>query len=184
MLTDNNGLMMTADILEEIYTNAAFPKGTRKLKDSLKNMGKSRADLWAFAATVALEKGIQNNNDYCDRHPGDGCGHLQAGKKDCKIKWSRPIKFQTGRKDCVSKSGANRSYFAAKHETHPNVHDNGPGTVNFYKNSFGFTARQAIAITGGAHTFGKFNSNISLFRYFWTRAQESILNNQLFRHYL
>ena len=35
----------------------------------------------------------------------------------------------------------------------------------------------------GAHSFGKFNSANSYFRYSWTRKQEGVLNNQLFRHY-
>ena len=30
--TNNNGLMYTADILEEIYTNRDFPKNTKKME--------------------------------------------------------------------------------------------------------------------------------------------------------
>ena len=33
--TDNNGLGMTVDVLEEIYTNADFPKGTPDMQISL-----------------------------------------------------------------------------------------------------------------------------------------------------
>ena len=43
------------------------------------------------------------------------------------------------------------------------------------------TASEAIALTGGAHSFGKFNAGNSFFRYSWTRSQEEKLNNQLFR---
>ena len=40
--TNNNGLMFTADILEEIYTNPSFPKGTPVIDPSLQESGKSR----------------------------------------------------------------------------------------------------------------------------------------------
>ena len=64
--TDNAGLELTADILEEIYTNPNFPKRAQKLPKSLAQSGKSRADLWNFAQAVAVERGINNNNDKCD----------------------------------------------------------------------------------------------------------------------
>ena len=51
--TNNNGLMYTADLLEEMYTNPDFPKKTTSLgSKSLKELGKSRADLWALASIV------------------------------------------------------------------------------------------------------------------------------------
>ena len=65
--TDNAGLELTADILEEIFTNPDFPKGAQKLSESLAQSGKSRADLWNFAQAVAVEMGINNNNDLCDQ---------------------------------------------------------------------------------------------------------------------
>ena len=64
--TSNNGLLFTADILEEIYTTTNFPKKTSKLTKSMQASGKSRADLWAFAALVASEYGILQNNLACD----------------------------------------------------------------------------------------------------------------------
>ena len=67
--TNNNGLTYTADILEEIYTNPDFPKGTDSLPQSMKDSGKSRADLWAFAALVALQYGVENNNLACEGNP-------------------------------------------------------------------------------------------------------------------
>ena len=65
-ITNNNGLGMTADILEEIFTNKNFPKKTPSLTKSMKESGKSRADLWAFASIVALLHGITNNNKACN----------------------------------------------------------------------------------------------------------------------
>ena len=66
--TNNNGLTVTADILEEVFTNPKFPRarGIPTLDISMKNSGKSRADLWAFAAMVAVKIGVDNNNDACD----------------------------------------------------------------------------------------------------------------------
>ena len=64
--TDNAGLELTADILEEIFTNPDFPPAAAKLAESLAQSGKSRADLWNFAQAVAVERGINNNNDLCD----------------------------------------------------------------------------------------------------------------------
>ena len=65
--TDNSGLELTADILEEIFTNADFPAFAEKLPVSLAESGKSRADLWNFAQAVAVEMGINNNNAMCDK---------------------------------------------------------------------------------------------------------------------
>ena len=64
--TDNAGLEMTADILEEIFTNPSFPKSAEALNSSLAQTGKSRADLWNFAQAVAVERGINDNNERCD----------------------------------------------------------------------------------------------------------------------
>ena len=89
--TDNNGLLLTADVLEEIYRNKDFPKGTPKLDVSMKDSKKSRADLWAFAAIVAVRAGIEENNIACDG-PGQlkpkgspACGHIYTLEDDCKL---------------------------------------------------------------------------------------------------
>ena len=51
------GLQHTIATLEKMYLENDFPKHKRvpKLKKSPKDMGISRADLWAFAGLVALE---------------------------------------------------------------------------------------------------------------------------------
>ena len=43
-------------------------------------------------------------------------------------------------------------------------------------------AKEAIALTLGAHSFGRFHSPISQFRYHWTRRQNGIFNNQVVKH--
>ena len=56
MFTNNNGLMATTELLEEIYTNSDFISGSANInttgEPSLREKGKSRADLWAYAALV------------------------------------------------------------------------------------------------------------------------------------
>ena len=64
--TDNAGLELTADILEEIFVNKDFPKHGETLPVSLAESGKSRADLWNFAAVVGVEWGLERNNNACD----------------------------------------------------------------------------------------------------------------------
>ena len=55
-LEDNHGLQVTVAVLEKLYLEADFPPGVRSLEDSPRNLGVSRADLWAFTALVALQR--------------------------------------------------------------------------------------------------------------------------------
>ena len=71
---NNNGLMQTADMLEEIYTNPTYPYDLEALPVSMKESGKSRADLWAFAALVAAEWGINVSNAKCKGEFAEGSG--------------------------------------------------------------------------------------------------------------
>ncbi len=54
-------------------------------------------------------------------------------------------------------------------------------TSNYYADHFNLTAREAIALMEGAHSFGKFNKEVSMMKYSWTRHQNGLLNNQMFR---
>ena len=63
--TTNNKLELTARSLELIYTVADWPPGAPVLPVSLKESGKSRADLCQFAGNVGLENAIENTNDNC-----------------------------------------------------------------------------------------------------------------------
>ena len=68
----------------------------------MKDSGKSRADLWAFAALVGLYKGIENNNKACDGKANAAvCGHREAFQDGCEVDFPRIPRFQTGRKDCI-----------------------------------------------------------------------------------
>ena len=62
----NNGLQPTVELLEAIYTVPDFPANSPILHASLAQAGKSRADLWALAALVAVEWGVETNNLVCE----------------------------------------------------------------------------------------------------------------------
>ena len=109
------------------------------------------------------------------------CGHIREGEDDCEIDMSIIKSFKTGRKDCQPSAGLKRDFYTTREESHPNLHGNGPSTVDYYKNNFGLTARESIALTEGAHSFGKLNKNVSMNAYSWTRFQTNLLNNQMFR---
>merc|ERR1719232_460522 len=186
--TDNAGLEITADILEEIFVNKNFPSSAQALKISLADSGKSRADLWTFASTVAVEWGVIRNNRGCDGEPiGELdqdhkiCHHLRQMDADCKIEWPEPLKFYTGRSDCSSEPGL-KSWETTVEESHPNPQGNGQMTADFFKKDFDLTARESAALLIGGHSIGKFNFEISQFKYDWTKNQKSFLNNQLFRN--
>jgi len=192
--TDNNLLLQTADVLEQIYTDKNFPSGTSPLSRSMKSKKYSRADLWAFAAMVAVQHGIHQNNYACTKHPcRQNCMHIRNGNGEgeefCMIDWDpkqikEDFKFRTGRTDCKpSKKMAKwRPFFTDKEEVHPNLHSNGPTVLNFYKTNFGLNEREAIALNAGAHSLGKFGPTGSYHTYFWTLHQDKMLNNQVLRN--
>ena len=79
-------------MLEEIYYNPTFPRYTATchvthathvsshapvLPVSLADSGKSRADLWSFAASVAVEWGVDRNNHGCEGN--DTIGEVVSG---------------------------------------------------------------------------------------------------------
>jgi len=193
--TDHNGLLYTADLLEQVYTNPKFPKikGGVKLKKSMKESGKSRADLWHFAALVAIHYGANNNNLACNFKSPDTCGHYRYWADDCEMSLKALNSFKTGRKDCTpnhpgittSMTGdevVKRDFFTKREEIHPNLHANGVETTKYFKDNFGFTARESIALLEGAHSFGKFHREVSMHKYAWNRMQDRLLNNQQFRN--
>jgi len=177
--TDNNGLRHTVEVLEAIYTVPGFPSRSPVLAKSLKDSGKSRADLWALAGIVAVEYGIETNNMKCDDPSSvSGCHHLQ-GQSDCRVNMTRTIPFRTGRADCVVTDEA-RPYIASKHEAHPNSVGDGPETIKFFQDNFGFTGQETVAIMG-AHTFGRLHVHTSLFRYVWTSRGTNFFNNDYYK---
>ena len=180
--TNNNGLGKTVEVLERIYTDPKFPRDAAPyLNVSLKASGKSRADLWAFAAIAAVEHGIQTNNMVCDGtqngNPQHQCNQW-AGTPDCKVVLPRPIQFKTGRKDCIEVGDL--PYKATKPEVQPWSVGNGKKTIDFFTKNFNFSGRDTVAIFG-AHTMGRLHFEISMYRYTWVNKGESSFNNHYYK---
>ena len=91
------------------------------------------------------------------------------------------IKFKTGRKDCTEFESDEESYKATKHENHPNAVGNGLQTVDFFANDFGLSGQETVALFG-AHTFGRFHVDVSLFRYVWTSKGTHLFNNHYYKY--
>ena len=164
--TDNNGLDRLVYYLEKIYTTTDFPPNSPKLQQSLKASGKSRADLWQFAASVALEITIERSNfacrhDYFQRQQvplleNEGKG-FAYGVWKCKIKLKEPFKFQYGRKDCIPSSKFEFPYITEKGEENFNPHANADEIVTDARKKLGMSAKDLIALTsihGMIHPFG------------------------------
>jgi len=172
----NNGLLPTLQVLEAVYSDRGFPKRTPLLSISLKQSGKSRADLWALAVMVAVEYSADANNRVCD--DTSGC-HQRHGETDCKVTLPA-FSFKSGRKDCYS-TNAEHLFYAQKSESHPNAQGNGDATLDFMKSDFGFDGRETVAIMG-AHTLGRLHVTHSLFRYVWKARGGDLLNNMYYRN--
>ena len=182
--TSNNGLGPIVRALEVIYRNTCnYASGPPCLGLSLFDSGKSRADLWSFAGIVAVEYGMATNNVACDnihdkRVAQVTCVQPDYGS-DCKIQPQRTFQFQYGRADCIGYDPA-FPYKTNKPEKHPNPVGDGASSVQFFKQEFGFTGRQTVAIFG-AHTFGVPHVQVSLFPYTWTSSATNLFNNDYYK---
>ena len=188
--TNNNGLEYTVAVLEELYTNPDFPPGAPKLSESLRSSGKSRADFWSYAAKVAVEFSVEQNNFQCEDKPEDWAGSYigkatdcmrNKGEEDCLAKLPREISFKTGRSDCVTEDPV--PYRTSKPESHPNPEGNGDHTIDFFQSEFGFTGRETVAILG-AHTLGRMNPSHSLLKYVWTVRGGHLFNNAYYKNFV
>eukprot|EP00930_Biecheleria_cincta_P012208 TRINITY_DN11570_c0_g1_i5.p1 TRINITY_DN11570_c0_g1~~TRINITY_DN11570_c0_g1_i5.p1 ORF type:complete len:744 (-),score=97.96 TRINITY_DN11570_c0_g1_i5:85-2205(-) len=182
----NNGLQPTVEVLEKIYTDPSFPLRTQVLERSLQASGISRADLWAFAAMVSVEYSIGLNNRACDKDLRDGAGlfgqcHPRLGEADCKVTAPRPFIFKHGRKDCLPDTSLSKPYMTSKKESHPNPTANGEAALKFFKQDFGFNAKEVVAIMG-AHTLGRVHNTISLNQYTWKTRSGMLFNNGYYRN--
>ena len=186
---DNNKLDRLVFYLEKIYTDRKWPKGAPKLKKSLKESGKSRADFWQFAANVALERTIERANyacrhDYNSRQQiplleDEGKG-LEYGIWKCNIKLTKPFKFQYGRADCVPhKKQKMRPYKATKNEAMPKVFASAEEILQGVKMVFGMTARDLIALTGVHGLVAHPGENTLGTKYAWFGA--SYLSNMYYK---
>ena len=91
------GMSRTLYWLEILYTRVDWPFSYNGAlpSQSLKNSGKSRADLWAFASWVALERAVERANHACDH---DYFARQQIplleGREKCDIKLDKIHKFR------------------------------------------------------------------------------------------
>ena len=111
---DNNHLGVVVRYLEVIYTTLDYPKAAPALNVSLRDSGKSRADLWAFAAHVALERTIERANWGCeyDFNLRKQQTLLESREKcDIKLMSHFPARFMYGRADCVPRSVVKRNFY-------------------------------------------------------------------------
>ena len=116
--TDNNNLLWVARVLELIYEDKSlkvpgFNKfapskyielGGTEIEGSLKENGKSRADLWAFAGLVAVELAAQIHNTMCNGTNMDNyCGGQpeDSGYTPCSYEIPQ-FEFKHGRRDCTT----------------------------------------------------------------------------------
>lgn len=154
-LADNNGLGDIVQGLEKIYTTIDWPFKEASLRASLQQSGKSRADLWQFAGLVALERAIERANRACDL---DKWGRQQVtfleGRDACEIKIKAPLKFWSGRSDCISTDNDGKGYMASKEEAAPRLFGDARHITDFIEENYdiGPEHSQALqAVHGAVH---------------------------------
>jgi len=148
--TDNNGMDQIVEKLELIYTTLDWPFQNASMEVSLYQSGKSRADLWQLAGLVALERTVERSNRACDLdyHARQQVTLLESREK-CEIKLRKPLKFKTGRSDCISEDPLGRKYVTHKPEAQNMMFGDAKHVIDFGKDIFKidsthWTALQAI----------------------------------------
>ena len=150
--TDNKGLDGIAEKLELIYTTVDWPFKALSLNVSLRQSGKSRADLWQFAGLVALEQALERANRACDLDKwGRQQTSLLESREACEIKLTKPFKFRTGRSDCVppEEDSEGRGYITTKAEDQPRLMGDGRHLIDYGKDLMGVGAEGWAALQGG-----------------------------------
>jgi len=144
--TDNNGLDQVAEYLELIYKTIDWPfkSPTAAGGVSLYQAGKSRADLWQLAGLVALERTIERANVACDQdYTARQQIRLLESREKCLIKLTKPLKFLTGRADCINTDG---DYKAAKEEVQPRLYGDSRHIMDYGRDKFSMDPEHWIAL--------------------------------------
>merc|ERR1719422_2914845 len=146
--TDNNGLTAIVEVLELVYMTTDWPWQEKSLNASLYQLGKSRADLWQLAALIALERSFERANRACDldKHARQQVTLLESREK-CEVKLTAPLKFQTGRKDCIS-DDPDRGYVTYKDEEQPKLMSSGHELIDYGRNFFDMDSLHFAALMG------------------------------------
>ena len=173
--TTNNKLQLSARSLELIYTLTDWPPGARSLDSSLRESGKSRADLWQFAGNIALEKAINSTSAGCQQEYRKNGGHPERqikaieGRDKCEMRLKRPIPFRSGRVDCIpdeSLKWTPYAFEATKTEKHSNPHGSANQIIDNLRDDFNFTARDTISLMALHGLSGGINAEQST-KYSW-----------------
>jgi hypothetical protein len=187
---ENAGLEATTAWLEDLYQNTVLSsKGT-----TLRVAGSSRADLWAFAAFVAVEFTARTNNEACigNRNWTKSVQCVsQEGEAGCGIDMSfvSPSNwFVEGRQDCSPDSSClvpgqtfSAGYKTCQQSRFPDNNFNGTQLQAWFQDNFEFNASEIVAIMG-AHTIGSFHEANNGLKYSWTSRSEGSFNNQYYRN--
>ena len=183
--TDNNGMSGAVETLERVYLEKDYPENAPETAKSLKNLGISRADLWQFAANVALEGTIERSDTSC-RHDyyyrqqvpllEDEKRGFAYGVWKCKIKLTKPIKMQFGRSDCIATGGLDKPYQTDKEENHSNAHANIDEIIRDVNGALGMSARDLIALTSIHGLINPFGEGSIGTKYTWVGSGASLTN--------
>ena len=89
--------------------------------------------------------------------------------------------FKSGRADCTEEIlSSDKPYATTKKEAHPNAVGDGRDTVAFFKEQFGMSGRETVALMG-AHTIGTPKMSQTLFPYTWTAYGTELFNNHYYK---
>lgn len=198
--TTNNKLQLAARSLELIFTVPNWPPGAGVLTTSLKESGKSRADLWQFAGNIALESAInRTNTGVCMGNEFEVQLNPSDDADKCEIKLNRPVPFRSGRIDCIPDESVKWTPYpfeATKTEKHSNTFGTGTQVVKDLKQDFDFTAQETISLMS-LHGLARSTPNFEQFiKYKWIggnlpsypkvgilhRLYYKILNGKKYRH--
>lgn len=138
----------------------------------------SRADLWQFAANVALEKVINETNTLVCIDSEKYILNLDPNNEadKCEINLSRPVPFRWGRIDCIpeeSKKWTPYPFEATKVEKHSNPFATGTEIIKNLKEDFDFTAKETISLMT-LHGMSRLTKNFEQFlKYKWIGGMRS-----------
>ena len=146
---DNAGLQNIIERLDAAYTNRR--NGFSSLM--------SRADFWVYASLYALRSTTALANAACS-------------EEACVVPESSLV-FTTGRKDCET------APFTDSIDELPGANLNYTGVVYYFREEFGFTDEESIALMG-VHTLGLARLTASGYQGPWVRGETTLFNNNYY----
>jgi len=117
----------------------------------------SRADFWAFTGYYSLNLAAENANTTCN-----GC-MPELG-----------LVFKTGRVDCSTSPNTDVDVGL------PSAHLDYTGLINYFRQEFGFSADETVALMG-VHTLGSASRSASGFNGVWVQGGSRDLNNDYYK---